>query len=116
MKLVNINQKISLNKLKQMSFKIFGGLVKAVVDIEKEIMVIDGEMHADEEKFLLDSGSQQDNLWGINLYPDFFGKDNFIEFDSIINIRPRLNNLSCEVKNENIRKKIIEIVNKLIIK
>ena len=116
MRLIDINQKISLNKLRKMSFKIFGGLVKAVVDIEKEIMVVDGEMHADEERFLLDNGSKQNNLWGINLYPDFFGTSNFIEFDSIINIRPRLNNLSREIKNENIRKKIVEIVNKLIIK
>lgn len=108
-----IDKKISLAELKKMSSRVFGGLVKAVVDIEKEIMVVDGEMHADEEKYLIDLGSFQDNLWGINIYPELEG-DNFIEFDSIINIRPRLNNFSRYIEDEKIRKKIVKIVNKLI--
>jgi len=108
-----VDKKISLLELKQMAKKMYGDLVKAVVDIEKEIMVVDGEMHADEEQFLLAKGSKQENLWGINLYPDLFDK-NFIEFDSVINLRPRLNNFSRFVEDEKIRKKIIEIVNKLV--
>lgn len=91
----------------------FGDLIKAVVDIQKEIMVIDGALHADEEKYLLDLGSKQDDLWGINLYPEVTG-DDFIEYDSIINVRPRLNNLSRGIEDESIRKKIIFIVNKLV--
>ncbi len=98
-----------------MSSRMFGGLVKAVVDIKREKMVIDGAMHADEEKMLLDDGSKQDDLWGINLYPEFKEKD-FIEFDSIINIRPRMGNFSRGIDNEEVRKKIIAIVNKLIVK
>ena len=108
-----VDKKISLLKLKQMAKKMYGDLVKAVVDIEKEIMVVDGEMHADEERFLLAKGSKQENLWGINLYPDLFDK-NFIEFDSVINLRPRLNNFSRGVNDKKIRKKIIEVVNKLV--
>jgi hypothetical protein len=108
-----VDKKISLLKLKQMAKKMYGDLVKAVVDIEKEIMVVDGEMHADEEQFLLAKGSKQENLWGINLYPDLFDK-NFIEFDSVINLRPRLNNFSRFVEDEKIRKKIVEIVNKFV--
>ena len=91
----------------------FGGLVKAVVDIKREKMVVDGAMHADEEKMLLDDGSKQDDLWGINLYPHLPEKD-FIEFDSIINIRPRMGNYSRGVDNEEVRKKIIKVVNKLV--
>lgn len=91
----------------------FGGLVKAVVDIKREKMVVDGAMHADEEKMLLDDGSKQDDLWGINLYPHLPEKD-FIEFDSIINIRPRMGNYSRGVDNEGVRKKIIKVVNKLV--
>jgi len=91
----------------------FGGIVKAVIDIKKEIMVVDGALHSDEEKHLLDSGSNQNDLWGINLYPDEKDED-FIEYDSIINVRPRLNNLSREVEDKLIRKKIIFIVNKLV--
>jgi len=108
-----VDKKIALTELKKMSLRMFGGLVKAVVDIKREKMVVDGAMHADEEKMLLDDGSKQDDLWGINLYPDLSEKD-FIEFDSIINIRPRLNNLSRGVDNKKIRKKIIEVVNKLV--
>jgi len=111
MKLVDKN--ISKADLKKMSNSFSGGLVKAVVDINKEIMIIDAPMHADQEHELLKNGSSQDDLWGINLYPDLEG-DDFIEFDSMINVRPRLNNFSRDVEDENLRKKIIKIVNKLI--
>jgi len=96
-----------------MSTKIFSGLVKAVVDIKKEIMVVDADMHADEEKYLIESGSNQDDLWGINIYPDQKG-ENFIEFDSMINVRPRINNFSRGINDEKIKHTIIETVNKLI--
>lgn len=67
----------------------FGNLVKAVVDIDRKIMVIDAEMHSDQESLLLDNNSAQENLWGINLYPEFStDAPEFIEFDSMINIRP----------------------------
>lgn len=106
-----VNSTITLKELENMLGTM--GLVKAVVDIEKRIMVIDAELHADEEKKLLELGSSQDNLWGINLYPGVEG-DDFIEFDSMINVRPRLNNRSRSVENRELQKKIIEIVNSLI--
>jgi len=108
-----IDKMISISELKQMSQRIFGGLVKAVVDIKKETMVVDAAMHADEEQVLLKQGSKQDDLWGINLYPELTG-DDFIEFDSMINVRPRLNNFSRDIEDEKLRKKIIIIVNKLV--
>ncbi|RJQ28002.1 hypothetical protein C4577_00315 [Candidatus Parcubacteria bacterium] len=107
-----VEDSISIDELRKMSMRIFGGLVKVVVDVEKEVMVVDAEMHADEEKYLLDNGSKQDDLWGINLYPDL--KEDFIEFDSMINIRPRLNNLSRGIEDENLRKRITVIVHKLV--
>jgi hypothetical protein len=96
-----------------MSEKMFGKLVKAVVDIEREIMVVDAEVHADEEQFLLEDGSRQENLWGINIHPDKTG-EYFIEFDSMINLRPSWGNSSRSVENPLIRKKIITIVNRLV--
>lgn len=108
-----VDKKITKEELKKMSSRTFGKLVKAVVDIKKGIMMVDSGMHADEEKFLLDMGSKQDDLWGINLYPGITG-DDFIEYDSMINIRPRINNFTKGVDNPEIRKKIIKIVNKLI--
>jgi len=111
MKLVNKN--ISISELKVISKKMFSGLVKAVVDIKKEVMVVDADMHADEEKYLIESGSEQNDLWGINFYPDQKGED-FIEFDSMINVRPRINNFSRGINDEKIKQKIVEIVSKLV--
>jgi hypothetical protein len=99
-----VKDSINIEELGQMSGKMFGNLVKAVVDIEKEIMAVDADLHADEEQMLLENGSEQKNLWGINLYPEI--KDaNWIEFDSMINLRPSQNNRSRGVENEETRKK-----------
>ena len=108
-----IKDKILLEDLRLMAKRTFGNLVKAVVDIEKEIMALDAELHADEEAWLLESGSKQENLWGINIYPEE-KQENFIEFDSMINLRPGQGNRSRGVESEAIRKKIINILDKLI--
>lgn len=102
---------ITVAELSEMAQKMYGTLVKGVVDIEQGLLIVDAEMHADEEQALLEYGSQQVDLWGINLYPEKFGTDDFIEFDSMINIRPRQQNMSRGVEDENIRKRIIELVN-----
>lgn len=108
-----VKEKVSLAELKQMAQEVFGDMVKAVVDVEKGIMALGGEMHADEETVLLGHGSRQENLWGINLYPEKVGKD-FVEFDSLINIRPRQGNRSRYVEDEAIRNKIAAAVNDLL--
>lgn len=108
-----ISEKIPLAHLQKKADERFGDMVKAVVDIDKKIMAIDGELHADEEAVLLESGSLQNNLWGINIYPG--GKDEeFIEFDSMINIRPRQGNRSRGVENKGTQGQIREIVHLLI--
>lgn len=107
------NESITIVELKEMSEKTFGNLVKAVVDIEKEIMAIDAELHADQEALLLEQGSKQEFLWGINIYPDMTGED-MIEFDSMINLRPSFGNRSRGVDDPKIREKIIKIAHKLI--
>jgi hypothetical protein len=101
---------VSLAELTQMSEKMYGNLVKAVVDIQKNKLVVDAEMHADIEQYLLEHGSKQNNLWGINLYPAKYGSKDFIEFDSMINIRPRQQNMSRDVDSPDIRTKIINLV------
>lgn len=111
-----IETSITNNELLDMSKKMFDGLVKAVVDIEEEIMVVDAELHADQEDYLLQRGSKQENLWGINIYPEEVGSDNWLEFDSMINLRPSQNNKSRGIENEAIRSKVASIVNKLVIK
>lgn len=92
----------------------FDNLVKAVVDVEKEIMVVDAGLHADEEEFLLENDSEQKNLWGINLYPEHFGTEKFIVFDSMINLRPSQGNKSRGVDSPLIQAAIKHIVLKLV--
>ena len=91
----------------------FGDIVKAVVDIDQELIAVDAELHSDLEAALLENGSEQKRLWGINFYPEASG-DDFIEFDSMINVRPSQGNRSRGVKNEEIPNKIIQIVNQRI--
>ena len=104
---------ILLSELKEIAEQTFGILVKAVVDIEKGIMAVDAELHCDEEALLLENGSRQRDLWGINLYPAQSG-EGFIEFDSMINVRPSQGNMSRGVDNPEAREKIIAVVNKII--
>nr|AQS30259.1 hypothetical protein [uncultured bacterium] len=109
-----ITQPISRTELTEIAKERFGDLVKCVVDIEQGIMAVGGELHADEEALLLEQGSIQTNLWGINLYPDI-QTDDWIEFDSMINIRPSQNNRSRGVDDTETKEKIINIVKQLII-
>ena len=91
----------------------FGDMVKAVVDVERNIMAIGGELHSDEEALLLDDGSRQANLWGINLYPAEKGAG-WLEFDSMINVRPSQGNRSRDVEDEQIRATIRRVVDRLV--
>ena len=108
-----VANKISVDELKQMAQEMFGDLIKAVVDIDKEIIAINAELHSDEESSLIENGSENENLWGINIYPNIQDED-WIEFDSMINIRPSQNNNSRGIDNPEIKTKIIRIVNKLV--
>jgi hypothetical protein len=103
-------ESISIADLTVMSGKMSEPLVKAVVDVARRALVIDAGLHADEELFLLENGSKQQDLWGINLWPESFGTDDFVEFDSMINIRPAQGNRSRGVDDPETRKTILEIV------
>ena len=103
-----IRMKVSRNELSAMAQNGFGEMVKGVVDVGRGIAAIDAELHSDLEAMLLEDGSRQEDLWGINLYPD--ETDDFIEFDSLINIRPLQNNRSRGVNDPVVREKIVEIV------
>ena len=107
MQLVN---KIPVSELHAMADKMSEPLVKGVVDVYHKLLVVDAEMHVDEEQLLLERGSKQADLWGINLWPVQYGTDKFIEFDSMINIRPWQNNRSRSVDDNELRETIAEIV------
>lgn len=108
-----VDKPITLAELKAMAHDRFGDLVKAVVDVARGIMAVDGELHADEEALLLEQGSRQADLWGINIYPELDSEER-IEFDSIINIRPSQGNLSRGVDDPATKDKICEIIRQLV--
>ena len=80
----------------------YESMIKIVVDIRRRILAGGGEMHSDCESVLLDNGSEQDDLWGANWYP----AEQRIEFESLINIRPRLGNRNILIQDENLRQKV----------
>ncbi len=108
-----LEEEIERKNLKNAQFLLNSEMIKAVVDIDKKLLGIDAEMHADIERAFLENGSNQDSLWGINLWINEDG-ENFIEFDSMINIRPRQGNRSRDVENPEIREKIKAVVKKWI--
>ena len=108
-----IKEKISQDELRLFLGKPFIDMVKFIVDIEKEIIGLGGEMHMDAEQILLKNGSEQKNLWGGNVYPDKSGEEK-IEYESLINIRPSQNNRSMQIQDEKLKKQIKNIVDKLL--
>jgi len=107
-----IRDTVSRDELTEIAKLQFGDIVKVVVDVEQGIMAIGGELHSDEEAILLDQGSAQRHLWGINLYPDK-PLNEWIEFDSMINVRPSGGNRSRYVESSEIREVVTRIVNRL---
>lgn len=108
-----IRSVVTRHELNEMAKQQFGDMIKVVVDVEQGIMAIGGELHSDEEAVLLDQGSSQRNLWGINLYPEKSAEE-WIEFDSMINVRPSGGNRSRYVESREVREAVTKIVNRLV--
>lgn len=108
-----LKTEVSRDDLKKMASVSFGDMVKAVVDVDRELIAIDAELHSDLEAMLLTDGSSQQDLWGINFYPGLIG-DDFLEFDSMINMRPSQGNMSRGVDDEKVRQSIIMVTDKWI--
>ncbi len=100
---------IDLSNIAQMAEETFGDYVKGVVDIEQKLLGLGGELHSDIEEILLSQGSIQQNLWGINLHPHESWPE-MVEFDSLINIRPRQNNRSRDVEDGELRERILKLI------
>jgi hypothetical protein len=102
-----------MDEIRRLAGQRFGDLVKGVVDLRRGIMLLDAELHADQEAELLAEGSAQQDLWGINLYPDVAGPD-WLEFDSMINLRPSSGNRSRGVDDPATREAIANLVHRLV--
>ncbi|HSQ32465.1 MAG TPA: DUF5674 family protein [Gemmatimonadaceae bacterium] len=108
-----VRDRLSLAEVADLAARRFGDMVKAAVDVSRGIMAIGGELHSDEEAMLLQDGSVQSDVWGINLYPGESG-DGWIEFDSMINVRPSQGNRSRGVDDPATQARIRRVVEGLI--
>ncbi len=109
-----LQQPISREALRALAQNTFGDMVKCVADVREGLLALDADLHADLERMLLEAGSAQENLWGFNLWVEEAGED-FIEYDSLINIRSWQGNPSRDVEDPEIRKAIKAIVDKFIL-
>src|SRR3989344_9034238 len=109
-----IKTPIPRSELQRIANERFGDLVKGAVDVRQKIIALGPELHADAESELIEKeGSLREDVWGINLYPAEHG-DGFIEFDSLINLKPALGNRTRGVDNAKTREEIAKIVNEFI--
>ena len=113
MRRVTDRETIALDELRVLAEARFGDMIKGVVDLERGILLLDADLHADQEATLLADGSQQANLWGINLYPNVGGED-WLEFDSMINLRPSIGNKSRGVDDAATRTAIAALIARLV--
>ncbi len=104
-----LKEKVTSSQLLEMLER-YEGMIKIVVDVRRRVLSGGGEMHADCEAALLDDGSEQDDLWGANWYPN----EQRIEFESLINIRPRLGNRSILIQDENLRRRIESVTREIL--
>ncbi len=108
-----IDKQININELRQMAKDGFGDFVKGVCDLEKEILALGGELHSDCYEALIEDGSCGADIWGFNIFPDL-PKERCLEFTSLINIRPNLGNRSMEIQSQEVREKIVKVIDKII--
>ncbi len=113
MKKVTEAQPVSLDEIRTLAQGRFGDMIKGVVDLDRAILLLDADLHADQEASLLADGSKQADLWGINLYPDVAGED-WLEFDSMINLRPSFGNRSRGVDDPATRAAIAGLIARLV--
>jgi hypothetical protein len=104
---------IAVDEIRVLAKPRFGDMIKGVVDLERGILLLDADLHADQEASLLADGSKLENLWGINLYPGLAG-DDWLEFDSMINLRPSLGNRSRGVDDEGTRTAIAAFIARVV--
>jgi Protein of unknown function (DUF5674) len=105
---VLLDHRIDPEELARLVRSRFEDMVKYVVDVERALIAVGGEMHADGEEVLLEAGSQQSDLWGANYYPGR-GREGCIEYTALINIRPAAGNRGMEVQDAVLRERVRDI-------
>ncbi len=111
--IVITDRPIEPSTLRALTEQWFGDMVKLVVDINRGLVAIGGELHADAEALLLDHGSRQTDLWGANYMPGA-GPEHCLELTALINIRPAQGNRSMVVQDPQIAATMRAIVGELV--
>lgn len=109
-----IKKRIAKSYLKKFLDKPFKEVVKFVVDLDQQIIALGGELHSDAAEKLIRQGSDNRNLWGGNFYP-LKSKKDWLEYSSLINLKPSQDNFAIDIKNQPIKKQINKIIKQLII-
>jgi hypothetical protein len=107
-------ERIAPVRLRELVGRHFGEMVKYVADVQRGIIAVGGELHADAEALLIADGSRQEDLWGANLYPDRPSSER-IEFTSLINIRPRAGNRGMELQDPTLRQRVSALTERLLL-
>jgi len=110
-----VENTITMDEVRELAQEFYRTMIKGVIDVEREIIALGGEYHMDANTILIENGSKQINVWGFNIRFDK-QENEMIEYTSLINIRPNQGNMAMELLDQNLRKKIKEIINKIIIK
>ena len=113
MRTVTASNPIGADELTALARGRFGDMIKGVIDLRRGILLLDADMHADQEAELLAEGSAQVDLWGINVYPDA-GEGDWLEFDSMLNLRPSFGNRSRGVDDPATRAAIADLIGRLV--
>jgi len=111
--IVILRERLARSELSRLVRLYFEDMVKYVVDVERRVIAIGGELHADAEQVLLEDGSRQQDLWGANYYPGV-GQERCIEYTALINIRPAQKNRGMEVVDPHVREEIRRLTIELI--
>jgi hypothetical protein len=111
--IVVVSAPIDAGELKRLAELFFVDMVKLVIDVERKLVAVGGELHADAEAILLETGSRQNDLWGANYYPGL-GADQCLEYTALMNIRPAQGNRSMEVQDPATRERMAALVRALV--
>jgi hypothetical protein len=111
--IVVVESPIAPHELRRLVEKFFVDMVKIVADLERGVVAVGGELHADAEGLLLDEGSRQEDLWGANYYPGR-GAEECVEYTALINIRPAHGNRTMEIQDSRVRERVRDLVFRLL--
>jgi hypothetical protein len=108
--LIHIVRRRAIPKMMNEMLLSLSSYIKLAVDVRREVLAGGGELHADCEQVLLEDGSRQEDIWGADWLP--FSQE--VQFEALINIRPRQDNPSMTILDPAIRERVETIARRLL--